>query len=240
MPMRLTPASVSSPAKRFQPGKLFYSVQVLVWPWIATSSLSLAGSIPAVSMVDFVIFFDPALLSEPGFRQPYGSDEEAGAILLHRSPQRLRADQSDASPPGPGCPPGVGRSLRNTPKIMRPAITRAEGRGELSRPDRVCFGPFSAQGPQHSATGPAPPEVLATTVEVMLTTVGSRPRISADWQTFIVSCATLGEDRSVTVKDIARSIEGADARCHVAVPTDAPKSAPTAYIPLTYGKPCFR
>jgi hypothetical protein len=66
VPMRLTPASANSPAKRFQPGKLLYTVQVLVWPWIATSSLTVAVSIPAVSMVDFVIFFDPALVSEPG------------------------------------------------------------------------------------------------------------------------------------------------------------------------------
>ena len=72
--------------------------------------------------------------------------------------------------------------------------------------DRCVFWAASAQGPQHSATGPAPPEVLAATVEVMLTTVGSKPRISADWLTFIVSCATLGEDHSAAVKDIARSM----------------------------------
>ncbi len=73
----------------------------------------------------------------------------------------------------------------------------------MTKPD-----PFNVWGLDvvASATGPAPPEVLAATVEVMLTTVGSKPRISADWLTFIVSCAALGEDRSAAVNAIARSM----------------------------------
>jgi len=61
MPMRATPSVMSCAASLFQPAALFSTVKPPARPWTATSSLSLAVSIPAVSVVDGVIFVDPAL-----------------------------------------------------------------------------------------------------------------------------------------------------------------------------------
>src|SRR5215203_5821845 len=52
------------------------------------SSLALDVSIPAVVVIVCVIFVDPTKL----FRQPSGSDEGAGAIMLRGSHKLLRAD----------------------------------------------------------------------------------------------------------------------------------------------------
>jgi len=68
----------------------------------------------------------PPCESNLSFEQPSGSDEEAGAIRLHESSPRLRAESICRQPPGPGWPPGAGRSLWNTITLADVAITRSE------------------------------------------------------------------------------------------------------------------
>src|SRR5450432_450663 len=74
---------------------------------IAMSSLSLEVSIPAVFVLHFVIFVEPCLVNaNQVFRQPYGSGEEADAILLHGSQSGSGWARSDRQPPDQGCHPG--------------------------------------------------------------------------------------------------------------------------------------
>jgi hypothetical protein len=61
MPMRVTPILVKLTTRVRQPGNALATCQRSVRPQIATSSLALDVSIPAVNMLVFVIFVDPAL-----------------------------------------------------------------------------------------------------------------------------------------------------------------------------------
>ena len=58
------------------------------------------------------------------FRQPYGSEERAGAIQLRKSPRRLRMGTIRRQPPGSGWPPRAGRSFRNEGNLAQAPTTR--------------------------------------------------------------------------------------------------------------------
>src|SRR6267154_5138838 len=100
MPTRVTPAAVRRSATCRQPIAVFSTCQHVVLPSIAMSSLSLEVSIPAVFVLVFLIFLEPCLVNaNQVFRQPYGSGEEADAILLHESHSGSGWARSDRQPP---------------------------------------------------------------------------------------------------------------------------------------------
>src|ERR1051326_7421175 len=94
---------------------------------MAISSLALAVSMPAALVLLLLIFLDPCLVKRTqAFRQPCGSDEEAGADQATLQPATAQGGSIRRQPPGPGQPPRPGRSSRNGSNLSGSPITRAE------------------------------------------------------------------------------------------------------------------
>src|ERR1051326_6894519 len=94
---------------------------------MAISSLALAVSMPAALVLLSLIFLDPCLVKRTqAFRQPCGSDEEAGTDQATLQPATAQGGATRRQPPGPGQPPRPGRSSRNGSNLSGSPITRAE------------------------------------------------------------------------------------------------------------------
>jgi hypothetical protein len=78
-------------------------------------------------MLVFIIFLDPCLVKRTKlFRQPSGSDEGAGAIMLQGSHKLLRAGTIRSPAACRGLRSAAGHSSRNKPTIDDFVITRAD------------------------------------------------------------------------------------------------------------------